>query len=119
MPSNAIWSRTRVWLLFAVLTLALAGPAIPEVTAETDGPVTQADCVAAWNNASARLTCSATGLITLSSDQCRIQNDCDKREFVVSCGCWLVLSVVNDATFPLADVDDLHNCDGNLQVGAC
>lgn len=30
-----------------------------------------------------------------------------------------IAAQINDLTVPLVDVDDLHNRDGNLQVGAC
>ncbi len=103
-------------LAVAAIALALAGSAIPEATAQSGGAVTQADCEAAWNSASARLTCSS-GSITLSGGQCRIVKECQHYEDT-DAGTHLAQKS-NDVTVPLDDVDDLHNCDGNLWVGAC
>ena len=73
MTSAAIRS-TRVWLVFAVLTLALAGPVIPETKAQSDEAGTVQACRNAWNSASARPTYSGTpNDILLSGGQCRVK----------------------------------------------
>ena len=117
MPSSAIRSRIRLWIVPAALVLVLAAPMIEEAQAQSDEAVTQAGCQTAWNSASARLTCSTGGDITLSTGQCRIRKECN--HWICSTrGCGN-MKVANDVTVPLDDVDDLNNCDGNLQVGAC
>ena len=118
LTSAAIRS-TRVWLVFAVLAQALAGPVIPETKARSHEAVTVQACRNAWNSASARPTCSSTpNDILLSSDQCRIKKSC---QFYGITDFGVVLSPhkPNDLTVPLAEVDDLHNCDETLTVGAC
>ena len=116
MLSTPVRSRIRLWIVPAAFVLALAGPAVEEATAQSGGAVTQADCEAAWNSASASLTCSS-GSITLSVGQCRIIKECQVYEDTE--GGTHLEQKSNDVTVPLDDVDDLNNCDGYLQVGAC
>ena len=119
MPPTANRSRTRAMLVLAAFALALAAPAIEEAKAQSGEAVTQADCKTAWNSASARPTCSTTpNDILLSNGQCRIKKACQyygPGPF----GPNQLQHKSNDVTVPVGDVDDLHNCDGDLQVGSC
>lgn len=110
---------TGVWLVFAVLTLALAGPVIPETNAQSDETVTVQACRNAWNSASARLTCSSSpNDILLSGGQCRIKKTCQYYAYGPTGPNQLYLKS-NDVTVPIDDVDNLHNCNGTLTVGSC
>ena len=108
--------RTRASLVLAAFALALAAPAIEETKAQS---ATVQNCKNAWYSASARPTCSTTpNDILLSGDQCRVKKSCNYYG-IGSMGVTQLLQRANDVTVPLADVDDLHNCDGYLQVGPC
>lgn len=119
MPSTAIRSHTRVWLIFAAVALALVGSAIEETKAQSDEAVTVEDCKDAWNSAPARPNCSnVSGDISLSGGQCRIRKSCtyDPTGGLIPNSSQFAF---NDVTVPLADVDDLRVCGGQLQVGPC
>ena len=118
MPSYATRS-TRVWLVFSALTLALAGSAIEETKAQSDGAVTVQAYQNAWNSAPARLTCSSSpNDILLSGGQCRIKKTCQYYAYGPIGPNQLYLKS-NDVTVPIDDVDHLHNCNGTLSVGSC
>ena len=117
MPPIANSPRVRASLALAALVLALAGPAVEEAKAQSAATVQS--CKNAWYSASARPTCTTVpNDILLSNGQCRIKKSC-KYYGIGSMGVTQALYKANDVTVPLADVDDLHNCNGELQVGPC
>ncbi len=106
----------RVQFVLAVLALALAVPAL----SNADNHATALACESGWGLSSASASCQSTSNdISVLNGQCRIQARCQHWVFQILTQSLVDVYKNNDLTVPLADVDDLHNCDGILQVGPC
>ena len=106
----------RIQLVLAVLALTLAVPAL----SNADDHVTALACEGAWSTSSAAESCQSTlNDISVSNGQCRIEARCQHWVFQILLESLVDVYRDNDLTVPLAEVDDLHNCDGWLRVGFC
>ncbi len=100
-------------LALAVLAFLLAGPAAQEAAAQ---PVTTQECENSWSSAPAYLDCTTRHTEILEvNGQCNIKALCP---FLLPNNPTPQLRT-NDKTVLLADMDDLHNCNGHLTVGSC
>ncbi len=97
-------SASRMGIALAAALLLLGVPTL------SGAAPTQSQCSDAWSESSADDTCDNES-ISVSGDNCRVTASCLTEDP------WFSLAA--DITTSLANVDDLQNCSGSLNVGSC
>ncbi len=85
--------------------------ACKKVTTMVVPDVTVASCLEAFSTSSAKQTCIAPQAWVKDENKCKIKAGCQTKEY----NDWQW----TDITVAFGYVDDLYNCDGDLQIGGC